>query len=472
MIAGLKPYPEMRDSGVVWLGGVPTHWQVKPLKHWLGINQRTLTETSDPEFAFDYLSISNVGTGRLLGTPERLTFGASPSRARRLVQPGDTVFSMVRPYLRAIYHVDEVPFPLVCSTGFAVLSPPREASSKFVSYLTQSATFLEAVSKEAVGVAYPAIAEGQLGAVKVAVPSFEEQAAIVRFLDHADRRIRRSIAAKQKMIRLLEEQKAAMVHQAVTRGANPRALMKRSGVDWLGDIPAHWAVDRLKHSFREVDVRSATGAEELLSVSHKTGVTARSEKNISMFKAETNVGHKVCEVGDFCANTMWLWMGAIGIAKRRGLISPAYAVYRLRGTKDFLPDYVDMFIRLPPLVAEYYRRSKGITKSRLRLYPESFLDIVVARPPLEEQAQILSHIAEATTEIDRAHSVAQSEIALLNEYRTRLVTDVITGKLDVRAAAVGLPDDPLDEPQEAYDTLEGEDLGDVDFDAEEALEEA
>ena len=151
----------------------------------------------------------------------------------------------------------------------------------------------------------PAISEGEVREIRTVLPPLPEQAAIVRFLDHADRRIWRYIHAKQKLIKLLEEQKQTIIHRAVTGGLDANVRLMPAGVEWLGDIPAHWEVRPAKFFFREVDERSVTGAEELLSVSHITGVTPRSQKNITMFMAASNAGHKICRPGDLVINTMW-----------------------------------------------------------------------------------------------------------------------------------------------------------------------
>src|SRR5690606_38774884 len=193
-----------------------------------------------------YVDIGSVGTGVLTARPQRLRFAAAPSRARRVVRNGDTIVSTVRTYLKAVYFVDAESDDLVCSTGFAVLTPPTSSVPKFVSYVCQSNAFTDWVTAESVGIAYPAIAETRLGAFHVAVPPLPEQAAIVRFLDYADRRIRRYIRAKQKLIKLLEEQKQAIIHRAVTRGLDPNVRLKPSGVEWLGDVPEHWEVVPLK----------------------------------------------------------------------------------------------------------------------------------------------------------------------------------------------------------------------------------
>lgn len=121
---------------------------------------------------------------------------------------------------------------------------------------------------------------------------------------------------------------------------------KDSGMTWLGQVPQHWKERRAKYFFKEVDERSTAGAEELLSVSHKTGVTPRSQKNVTMFLAESNVGHKLCRPGDVVVNTMWAWMAALGVTEQAGLVSPSYGVYRPR-TAAFIPEFLDRLLRTP-----------------------------------------------------------------------------------------------------------------------------
>jgi len=247
MIDGLKPYPAMKDSGIPWLGEVPEHWATLPLKRWVRMNRAVLPESTPPGYEFRYLEIGSVGTGVLTARPQRLRFASAPSRARRVVGDGDTIVSTVRTYLKAVYFVDRDSEELVCSTGFAVLTPRTGTVPRFVSYPCQSSAFTGRVTADSVGIAYPAIAETRLGAFHVAVPPLPEQAAIVRFLDHADRRIRRYIRAKQKLVKLLEEQKQAIIHHAVTRGLDPNVRLKTSGVKWLGDVPEHWEVVTLRY---------------------------------------------------------------------------------------------------------------------------------------------------------------------------------------------------------------------------------
>ena len=210
----------------------------------------------------------------------------------------------------------------------------------------------------------------------------------------------------------------------------PYADYKDSGQDWLGVVPAHWTLLRAKRLFREVDERSKTGKEELLSVSHLTGVTPRRLKTVTMFMAESNVGHKVCRPGDLVINTLWAWMAALGVTKHTGIVSPAYGVYRPTESGGILPAYADHLLRTPLYAAEYQRRSTGVNSSRLRLYPEQFLRMPVLVPPLDEQAAIVRLLDWANGRLERAIRAKRKVIALLMEQKQVVIHAAITRGLD------------------------------------------
>lgn len=217
-------------------------------------------------------------------------------------------------------------------------------------------------------------------------------------------------------------------------GLKPYADYMDSGQQWLGSMPAHWGQLRAKCLFREVDERSITGKEELLSVSHLTGVTPRRLKNVTMFMAESNVGHKVCRSGDLVINTLWAWMGALGVTRHAGIVSPAYGVYRPLDGSAILPAYADHLLRTPLYAAEYQRRSTGVNSSRLRLYPEQFLRIPVLVPPLAEQAAIVRFLDWANGRLDRTIRAKRKVIALLTEQKQVIIHRAVTRGLDPAVA--------------------------------------
>ena len=221
----------------------------------------------------------------------------------------------------------------------------------------------------------------------------------------------------------------------------PHAGYKDSGQDWIGSIPAHWSLLRAKCLFREVDERSKTGKEELLSVSHLTGVTPRRLKTVTMFMAESNVGHKVCRPGDLVINTLWAWMAALGVTRHPGLVSPAYGVYRPIDGGGMLPAYADHLLRTPMYAAEYQRRSTGVNSSRLRLYPEQFLRVAVLVPPLNEQALIVRFLDWANGRLERTIRAKRKVITLLNEQRRAVIRRAVTRGLNsaVKFQPTGIP---------------------------------
>jgi type I restriction enzyme, S subunit len=216
-------------------------------------------------------------------------------------------------------------------------------------------------------------------------------------------------------------------------GLKPYPAYKPSGLPSLNEVPTHWDVRRAKYFFREADDRSLTGTEELLSVSHITGVTPRSQKNISMFLAESNIGHKLCLPNDVVVNTMWAWMAALGVARQRGIVSPSYAVYRPHPNSGLLPHYADRLLRTPAYAAEYLCASTGINTSRLRLYPEQFLRIPVIRPPESEQALIGRFLNHADCQIRRYIRDKVRLIRLLNEQKKAIVRSAVTRGINPQA---------------------------------------
>ena len=192
---------------------------------------------------------------------------------------------------------------------------------------------------------------------------------------------------------------------------------------------SHWKIERAKWLFTERDDRSECGNEELLSVSHLTGVTSRAEKNVNMFMAVSLEGYKRCEAGDLVINTLWAWMGAMGVTRQPGIVSPAYNVYRPVPELD--PEYLDLLVRTPRFAEEITRYSKGVWSSRMRLYPEGLYEAWLPVPPKEEQQAIVAHIKQETQKIDAFVLATGRTIALLQERRSALISAAVTGQLDL-----------------------------------------
>lgn len=221
----------------------------------------------------------------------------------------------------------------------------------------------------------------------------------------------------------------------------PYAEYKESGLPWLGKVPVHWEVKRAKSIFQRVDIRSKTGQEELLTVSSARGIVPRKTANVTMFKAESYLGYKLCWPGDLVINSLWAWAGGLGVSKHHGIISSAYGVYRIREDAPMLPAFIHEVARSSSFNWELKVRSKGVWISRLQLTDISFLDAPMHIPPVFEQDAIVRFLDWANGRLERAIRAKRKVIALLNEQKQAIIHRAVTRGLDpsVPLKASGIP---------------------------------
>ncbi len=352
------------------------------------------------------------------------------SYARSTVESGDLVVS-IGPSFGKVMSVPAGLTGANLTQGTARIAVERPANPRFLFWALRSANVFQQWESSVGGATFRALNLGPLSETLIPVPDPQRQSAIADYLDRETARLDALVAAKERVLDLLAEKRRALIARAVTRGLDQHVPLRDSGIPWLGKIPAHWESERARWLFRERDQRSESGDEELLTVSHLTGVTPRSEKDVNMFEAETTEGYKICLAGDLVINTLWAWMGAMGVSHVDGIVSPAYNVYRSR--PQFDPTFVDALVRMPVFAQEVIRYSKGVWSSRLRLYPEGFFQVHLPVPPIDEQRAIVAHIAAETAKVDATRSATERTIALLKERRAALIAAAVTGEIDVTA---------------------------------------
>ena len=210
----------------------------------------------------------------------------------------------------------------------------------------------------------------------------------------------------------------------------PYAGYKESGLPWLGRVPEHWVTKRGKSYLATIDERSKTGREELLTVSSARGVVPRSSANVSMFKAESYAGHKLCWPGDLVINSLWAWGGGLGVSQHHGIISTAYSVYRSRPSAQINPRFLHELVRSSAFHWELQVRSKGVWISRLQLTDTAFLDAPIPLPPPHEQAAIVRFLDWSNGRLERAIRAKRKVIALLGEQKQAIIHRAVTRGLD------------------------------------------
>ena len=463
MILGLKPYPKVEDSGTPWLGNVPLGWPVLPLKR-IGVFQSgagfpiSAQGHSSGDVLFAKVSDMNIpGNERYIHTSKN---AVSREVARRL---GAKIFGR-----------NAIIFPKV---GGALLTNKRRvltkdtcidnnlmacvvagADSRFV-YRMLSWLDLALLAKPG---PVPAISEGEIREIRIALPSVEEQTAIARFLDHTDRRIQKYIRAKEKLIALLDEYKQALIHQAVTgqidvRTGEPYPEYKESGVEWIGKMPSHWQRARLKALIQPIDIRSVDGKETLLSLRRDHGIVVYAEHFSRPPQGASLVGYKLVKPGHLVVNRLQANNGLIFCSALSGVVSPDYSVFEQRS--EVQVRFLSELLRTRLFRTHFRKQATGLgtgTAGFLRLYDNDFLATPFCLPPLSEQTRIVAYIDHVVSQTESATERTSRSIGFFREYRTRLIADVVTGKLDVREAAAELPNMNATACGNGIDTMQAE----------------
>ena len=434
MIADLKPYPAYRESGSLWLGAVPSHWEVQNLRTLIRpYNERNRTDLPLLSVAREkgvfVRSLTDAGENHNV-IPEDLS-------NYKVARAGNLVINKMKAWQGSmgIAPCDGIVSPAYFVFNFTI------ANRSFGQALLRSKPYVAHFGQASDGVRvgqWDLTIRG-MRQIPILLPPPDEQAAIVRFLGWANGQLEKAIRAKRRVITLLNEQKQVIIHRAVTRGLDPSVPLKPSGIPWLGDIPEHWDMRPIKSLLRETDRRSSDGTDTLLSLTRNRGLIPHSEMTNKMHSAKTLVGYKQYKPGQIVMNRMQAWSGMFGSGAVFGLVSPDYAVFDILGKHEV--NFVLARLKAKDLVGQFAIASKGIGSGFNRLYTDRFGPIRITIPPIDEQYSIVAYIDRATSGLNTAISRFEREIELLREYRTRLVADVVTGKLDVRDVAAKLPDE-------------------------------
>lgn len=263
------------------------------------------------------------------------------------------------------------------------------------------------------------------------VPPRDEQDQIVRFLDWKVSEINRLINIKWKEIVVLREQLAVYISKIIVSGVANKHSMKPCNIKWIGAIPAHWKVMRCKYLFSERDERSVEGKETHLSMSQKYGLIPDDQLGEKRMLSESYAGAKICYQNDLILNRLKAHLGVFALAPQLGVISPDYTVL-IPNTDLILPEFAEMVLKSQRCRRELRIRVRGVTEGFWRLYTDDFNTISIPVPPLEEQHQIMNAVSSYMDKMKQYENCLTKEIEVLQEFRTRLISDVVTGKIDVR----------------------------------------
>lgn len=457
MIADLKPYPEYKESGLPWLTHYPAHWVIKRGKSYMTCIDERSTDGKE-----ELLTVSSAYGVIPRNTAKVTMFKAKSYAGYKLCWPGDLAINSLWAWgggLGVSRHHG------IISTAYSVYRarPSAQIHPRFLHELVRSSAFnweLQVRSK-GIWISRLQLTDQSFLDAPIPLPPPAEQSAIVRFLDHWNGRLEKAIRSKRRVIALLQEQKQAIIHQAVTRGLDDKVKLKDSGIPWLGEIPEHWETPLFGRLLNHVEQGwSPVAAEGELAATQWAVLTLSSVRRgvfdpLAIKPIDTRAripsGIEVKD-GDILltrSNTRER-VGDVCIARNtRPRTVLCDLIYRLKLRQDSIsPEFLIFQLMSQVGRGQIESDARGSSGTMPKISQSHIKSWRIFVPPLNEQVDIVAAIQTASRPVVTAIARFEREITLLREYRTRLTADVVTGKLDVRAAAAQLPD-PEDEPAEA-----------------------
>ena len=465
MIDGLKPYPATKDSGVTWLGDVPEHWKIMPA---LAVYRPRQIKN----IGLIEKIVLSLSYGRIVVKPPEKLKGLVPEsfETYQIVDPGNIIVRTTDLQNdQTSLRIGQAKDRGIITSAYMCLEAKSLVSSEFAYQYLNAYDLLKVIYGYGSGLRQN-LDFSDIKRMPVLVPPRDEQAAIVRFLDHADRKIRRYIRAKQKLIKLLEEQKQAIIHRAVTRGLDPNVQLKPSGVEWLGEVPEHWEIKKVKQATKILRGKFTHRPRNDPSLYDgpfpfiQTGEVARAEKIITHYRQTLNArGLAVSKM--FPSGTLVMTIAAnigdVAVLDFEACFPDSVVGFIPRGgvERDFL------YYLFRAMKSELLSEAPVNTQGNLNV--DRIGSMPIALPPAKEQFSIVLSIEADTARLSDGINHTRHEIELLHEYRTRLIADVVTGKLDVSEAAAQLPN----EEQEFQQVDESDEISDAENDGFDDLDE-
>lgn len=424
----IEKYPAYKDSGVEWLGEIPEHWGLTTLGSILELK----SDKNHPDF--EVLSVYREFGVIIKDSREDNHNATSLDTSNyKAIFPGDLVINKMKAWQGSMGISS---FKGIVSPAYITCKVNSEKMySQYLHQLIRSYSNIGEYNRLSYGVRV-----GQWDMhyedfkhIATVLPPKDEQAAIAKFIDCKTFQINNAIAIKQKQIELLKERRQILIHRAVTRGLNPNVKLKDSGIEWIGVIPEHWEIKKLKYILKERNERSIVGDEPLLMMSQTFGLVVRADYNEKAEVAQSKENNKIVYKNDLVFNKLKAHLGVFfkSTIDFKGIVSPDYAVYFSTGIIQDLK-YLEILFRTPEYIREFICKATGIVEGLIRLYTPDLFDIPISVPPAFEQNEILEYTETISTKISTAITLKELEIEKLKEYKSILINEAVTGKIRIK----------------------------------------
>ena len=423
----MPKYDAYKDSGVEWLGEIPVDWNIKP-----GLVAFSENKRSNKGMKQDV--VLSLSYGKIIIKPADKLVGLVPEsfETYQIVAPDDIIIRCTdlqndQTSLRTGPANDHG----IITSAYLNLKVKGLYSARYLHYYLHALDTTKVIYRFGSGLRQN-LSYLDFKRLPVFDISWETQAAIANFLDTKTAQIDEAIAIKEQQIALLNERKQILIQQAVTQGLDPTVPMKDSGVEWIGKIPEHWEIKRLKYVLDERTERSLTGEEPLFMVSQQYGLVVRADYHEKAVVSSSNIDSKIVYKNDLVFNKLKAHLGVFFKSNIdfKGLVSPDYAVYK---TKAYIADtkILELLFRHPSYIGQFTIRATGIVEGLIRLYTSDLFDISIPIAPEAEQLKILAHAEKISKLFDNAIELQKKQCEILKEYKTTLINSAVTGKIKV-----------------------------------------
>jgi type I restriction enzyme S subunit len=447
-MAKIQPYPEYSDSDVAWLGMSPSHWTVTRIKFGSNLNPpKSEVRALQGETEVSFLPMESIGDDGCLDLSKTKSL-AEVLDGYSYVANGDVMIAKITPCFEN--GKGAVAEGLCNGLGFAtteviVLRPHRQQDSRFIYYLLSSEPFRSIAEGSMYGAGgQKRVADNFVANFYVAWPTPSERKSVANFLDHETAKIDRLIAKQERLIELLKEKRQAVISHAVTKGLNPDAPMKDSGVEWLGEVPAHWDVSKIKFHISlleqgwspQCENRLAEEGEYgVLKVGCVNGIDFNADEHKALPKELSPRVEYVLRKGDLLisrANTKELVGSAIVVDKSYSHLLLCDKLYRIRLDERCSPDFLALFLGIRVARDQIELGASGASHSMQNIGQDTIKDMAIPLPNIEEQIGILDWVQDKLLRFSQLESKARKSIELMQEHRTALISAAVTGKIDLR----------------------------------------
>ena len=417
---------EMKDSGIEWIGSIPANWEVHPVYFYF-------TERKNKNIFGAEQNLLSLSYGKVIRKNINTVGGLLPEsfNTYNIIEANDIV---IRPTdlqndkrsLRTGLCKEHG----IITSAYIVLKPISGFNVNYVHYLLHTYDIMKVFYNMGNGVRQ-GLNYSEFSKLMIFIPPIAEQNAIAKYLDNECSEVDALVSDIQHQIEALEEYKRSVITEAVTKGLDPDVEMRDSGVQWIGDIPAHWLVEKVKFHLQRNEPRNP-GDKQVLSVYREYGVIPKDSRDDNHnVTSEDTSNYKYVVPGNLVINKMKAWQGSMGVSEYEGIVSPAYFIYKFTDNQ-IMPKYLHYLFR-SCYKDEFRRISGGIREGQWDLSPYEFSNTLLLIPPTDEQNRIVSYIDARISEIEFAITEKKQQIETIEEYKKSLIFEYVTGKKEVQA---------------------------------------